>query len=299
MTKLITCTPKSLPRALWQRAARTAVAINQANHSAIERLASVVDAKLVHDFIAASVNRYWHSGGVILSVEFLDDPAHDLRARILSHMNAWAPRANVRFTETDSAGEVRIAMRGGQDGGYWSYVGTDILSIPADEPTMNLEAFSMQTPESEFHRVVRHETGHTMGFVHEHMRRELVELIDVPKAIEFFGETQGWIPDMVRAQVLTPIEERSLLGSEHADGHSIMCYQLPGAITVTGEPIPGGTDIDAQDFALAAKLYPPRSMRPGNGARPAVHGASAGTLWFAPGTDPDTIARVVATIERR
>ncbi len=36
----------------------------------------------------------------------------------------------------------------------------------------------MQTPESEYHRVVRHETGHTLGFPHEHMRKELVEKID-------------------------------------------------------------------------------------------------------------------------
>ena len=39
---------------------------------------------------------------------------------------------------------------------------------------MNLEAFTMQTPDSEFHRVVRHEAGHTLGFPHEHMRKAIV-----------------------------------------------------------------------------------------------------------------------------
>jgi hypothetical protein len=51
------------------------------------------------------------------------------------------------------------------------------MHVRLNEPTMTLEAFTMNMPESEFHRVVRHETGHTMGFPHEHMRRELVDKI--------------------------------------------------------------------------------------------------------------------------
>src|SRR4029077_12718251 len=135
----------------------------------------------------------------------------DLRARILLHMNAWGARTNVTFTESSTDPQVRIARMSGPDGGYWSYVGTDIKSISATDPTMNLEGFTMQTPESEFHRVVRHETGHTLGCPHEHMRRELVAKIDPKKAIKYFGQTQGWSPQEVRQQVLTPIEEGSLL----------------------------------------------------------------------------------------
>ena len=88
------------------------------------------------------------------------------------------------------------------------------------------------------------------------MRRELVNKINVKKAIAFFGKTQGWTPDEVRAQVLTPIEESSLLGTAHADPHSIMCYQIPGSITKNGKPIIGGTDIDKRDSAMAASFYP-------------------------------------------
>jgi hypothetical protein len=121
---------------------------------------------------------------------------------------------------------------------------------------MNLEAFSMETPDSEFHRVVRHETGHTLGFPHEHMRRELVELIDAEKAIEYFKRTQGWSAEDVREQVLTPIDESALIATRRADSESIMCYQIPGIITKSGAPIIGGLDIDAQDYAFTAKVYP-------------------------------------------
>ena len=254
MSSLIACTPKTLPRETWVSAAAMATKINPVNHPPVERLTRVMPAfRPTLEHIAVLTTKYWHAGGVHLTVGFLDNPPADLRTRILLHMNAWARTANVDFTETATDPQVRIAR---ESTGYWSYLGTDVLSIPADQQTLNLQAFTMQTAESEFHRVVRHETGHTMGFPHEHMRKELVDRIDPARAIAFFGQTQGWSEAEVRAQVLTPLEESSLLGTAHADPDSIMCYQIPGTITKDGEPIPGGLDIDDQDYSFAAQIYP-------------------------------------------
>ncbi|WP_210514555.1 M12 family metallopeptidase [Hymenobacter terricola] len=259
-TPLLTCTPKRLPRELWIPAAAQATAINPNNHPPLERLARVMRFTPTPDRIAVLTTKRWHTAGVHLTVGFLDNPPADLRKRIIQHMNAWAKTANVQFKESSHNPQVRIARVGGQDGGYWSYLGTDILSIPAAEATMNLEAFTMSTPESEFHRVVRHETGHTLGFPHEHMRKELVARIDPKKAIAFFGATQGWSPAEVKQQVLTPLEESSLLGTVPPDPNSIMCYQIPGTITKDGLPIIGGIDIDPTDFAFAAKIYPKKLL---------------------------------------
>jgi hypothetical protein len=211
--------------------------------------------------IAVMTTKYWGTKGVDLSVAFLDTPSTELKRRILSHLNAWSKTGNVRFRPTNGTGQVRIARTGGVNGGYWSYVGTDVLMIPLAQPTMNLEAFSMNTPESEFHRVVRHEAGHTLGFPHEHMRRGLVRLIDEKKAIALFKATQGWTEQEVRQQVLRPIEESSLVGTT-ADPNSIMCYQIPGSITKNGKPIVGGLDIDASDFAFVGKIYPRTGAAP-------------------------------------
>jgi hypothetical protein len=253
----LVCLPKRLPSRQWIEAARTATSINPMNQAPLRRLAGMIrgfSPSPLH--IAVVTKKYWGAGGVKLTVGFLDNPETALRQRILLHMNAWAKTANVQFVETKGQAQVRIARLDGADGGYWSYVGTDVLHIATGKPTLNLEAFTMQTPESEYHRVVRHETGHTLGFPHEHMRKELVDKIDVKKAIKFFGDTQGWTPDEVRAQVLTPLEKSSILGTLTADQDSIMCYQIPGAITKSGKPIRGGVDIDPEDFAFAAKIYP-------------------------------------------
>jgi hypothetical protein len=247
------CTIKPVPERLMKRAADTAIYINPTNSPILETMMGMA-ADMVSDpqFLTVLTTKYWGPTPRRLTVSFMETTPADLRRRILSHMNAWSRTACISFVETTGRGNVRIS-RGG--GGYWSYLGTDILQIPANRPTMNLQDFSMNTRESEFVRVVRHETGHTLGFPHEHMRQELVNRIDPQKAYDYFMRTQGWNRTMVDQQVLTALDVRSIFGTP-ADQTSIMCYQLPGSITKDGKAITGGIDINATDFAFAGRIYP-------------------------------------------
>ena len=259
---IIVCRPKSLQLDLLANAERKALIINPANETerhTIER--TPVGRRGGARRIAVVIGRKWPVEGVQLSVSFMDSPKTDLRKRILLHMNAWGQKANVKFAETSGVGQVRIARLDSPEdqAGYWSYVGTEILEIHKDEPTMNLEGFTMRTSEAEFKRVVRHEAGHTLGFDHEHMRSDIVKLIDRNKAISFFDKDQGWTPEEVEEQVLTPLAKKSIMGTEEADPVSIMCYQLPAVIMKNGKPIKGGKDINPRDHAFAASLYPKKS----------------------------------------
>jgi len=250
------CTLKFLPKSLLVAAAKTAVEINPMNAPLFGPLASV-NMDLVSDPQRAAVvtSKYWGSQPRQLSVSFMETTPSDLRRKIIQNMNAWTKTGCIKFVETHGTGKVRIS-RG--EGGYYSYLGTDILHVPLNEQTMNLQDFTMSMPDSEFHRVVRHEAGHTLAMPHEHMRRELVARIDPEKAYEYFRRTQGWDRQTVDQQVLTSLDDSTIMGTP-ADETSIMCYQLPGSITIDGKPITGGVDINQTDYDFVGRIYPKHS----------------------------------------
>ena len=206
----------------------------------------------------------------------MDNPSAALRSRILLHMNAWGKAANVVFSGAEGIGQVRIAP--GPSGGVGRLlvaIGTEILEIPEDEPTLNLEGFTMRTSEGEYRRVVRHEAG-TRWVWHEHMRSDIVKRIDRAKAIKYFDCTESWSAEDVEEQVLTPLSKKSLMARRRATVYHVL--SAPGSIMKDGKAVPGGLDINPQDAAFATSLYPkPEQAQAEAGNRRASHLRSAST----------------------
>lgn len=258
------CSVKQLPKDQLIPAAALAREINPANHPTTTALPLAALTKESKDLfqsimesplrIAVLTSKFWGPQGVNLTVGFLEPTTRLLADKIISYMNKWGSRANATFLYTEDAANAQVRISRGA-GGYWSYLGTDILHIAKGEPTMNLEGFILKTSASEYDRVVCHETGHTLGFPHEHMRKDLVALLDPQKTIEYFRRTQGWSTQEIEQQVLKSLDERTLIGTP-VDQDSIMCYQLPGEITKNGKPIRGGLVINESDYAFASKIYP-------------------------------------------
>ena len=250
------CRIKSLGASKHLEAAASAVRLNPTNAPSTKRLALAVPSAVIHpQHLAVLTSRYWGPKGVRLSVGFMDNPGAALSKRILEHMNSWGQWANVRFVASDVDPQVRIARVSGD--GHWSYLGTDVLHIDANAATMNLDGFTMNTPDSEFYRVVRHETGHTLGFPHEHTRSEIVNRIDPKKAEAYYGGSPNfWSPAQVQSQVLTPIDSSALIATTDADPESIMCYWLPASVMKDNVAVVGGSDIDEIDKKFAASVYP-------------------------------------------
>ncbi len=195
--------------------------------------------------------------GTVLRVGFIGRVATDLRALIVSHLNAWNRRgASISFVQSTADPQIRITLAKGQ--GYWSFVGRDCLYIPKDQPTMALEGLSTRTSPVELARVIRHEAGHALGFPHEHSRPEIVAKLDPAKVIAHFMRHQGWDEATIRDQILTPLPRSAFIGTRMPDASSVMCYSFPGSLTRDGKPISGGNNISALDARFSASIYPQR-----------------------------------------
>jgi hypothetical protein len=275
----VPCHIKQLPPDELIVAARNAVALNPLNAVTVASASARALANILPpEHIAVMTGKRWPAGEVI-TIGFLESTPADLQARILAHANSWRDRgANISFALTRTDPMIRLTREGE---GYWSYLGTDILSIPAGQPTLCLQGFSMATPESEYRRVVRHEIGHSLSAPHEHMRSGIVARLDPARTIAYFQRTQGWSAQMVKQQVLTPLDEASLMGTP-VDVDSIMAYSLPAFITKDGRPVPGGSDIDDSDAAWMAKIYPGLTVTPPAPVPPAPLGPGSKPTPAAP-----------------
>ncbi|KAJ8073580.1 response to abiotic stimulus [Marasmius tenuissimus] len=112
------------------------------------------------------------------------------------------------------------------------------------------------TPE--FIQTLLHETGHTLGFVHEHLRPGLVERIDERKAIAYYKTQVGWTEDRTRREVLKRLSPtRAYDISSKPDDVSIMCYPFTQHILKDGsDAIRGGKTLSKYDKKHAAAVYP-------------------------------------------
>ncbi len=291
------CEIKQLPDDQLLAAAEDAIRINPANaptEAALAMASVALQGEVMPpQFLASLVSKYWGQGGVKLTVGFMDNPTVSLRNKIIAYANKWSKRGNVEFVYSNTDPQVRIARA---RGGYWSYLGVDILRIPKNQQTMNLEGFTDNTRDEEFDRVVCHEFGHTLSFPHEHLRRAIISRLDVQKTIAYFRQ-RGWDEATTRSNVLTALEDRMINATPNADQTSIMAYQLPGEITRDGQPITGGSTINESDHDFISKLHPKPEPPPPPSARK-VYIALTGQVTEAKFSQVATTPGLTLTLEK-
>lgn len=252
-SEFIGCTVKKLPPKKQEAAALHSITDFPANAPANAHTLSIQQ-------VVALATHYWGPGDRIFAVQFLDTTNRPLIDRILSHMNAWSGFTNKSFQYVARDGEVRVAL--GVEG-YWSYLGQSILQIGRTSATMGLQGFTLNHSEAEYKRVVRHETGHTLGFQHGQLLPATVNRLDRAKTIAWFNRYYGWGEAQTVQNVLTPIDLSQAVGDfEGEDPDSIMTYLIPPECFKDGVGIVGGLDITNRDRKSAAALYPPREPPP-------------------------------------
>ncbi len=104
--------------------------------------------------------------GSVLRVKFID-PEPSAEAVVRAIAAEWSRHANVgfEFVESWSEAEIRLTFK---NPGFWSYVGTDALNIPQDQPTMNLGIRTSGLHSGDASAYIFRQFGHTLGLLNEH-----------------------------------------------------------------------------------------------------------------------------------
>jgi astacin (peptidase family M12A) len=192
--------------------------------------------------------------GMTLRVKFLGgNPA--IQKKVEEKAKDWENYANIKFDFVpDGDAHIRIAF---ETDGSWSYIGTDALGIPQNEPTMNYGWLETDTPDEEYSRVVKHEFGHALSCIHEHQNPAANIPWDREAVYRYYmGPPNNW----TRAQVdnnLFARYSRNITNFTNLDTTSIMLYPIPAQFTLNHQAIGArNNDLSAVDKQFIKEQYP-------------------------------------------
>lgn len=203
---------------------------------------------------AVTTMKLWDNGRRI-RVLFLDGDT-SVRTKVAQIAKEWEQVTNLRLDfVTSGASELRISFL---DKGFsWSTVGTDALTVPRTEATMNYGWLEPNTSLREYQRVVRHEFGHALGMIHEHQNPAANIPWDKPKVYAYYAQ-QGWSTADVDRNIFQVYDEDATQFTAH-DPTSIMQYAVPDSLTIGSYAIGWNTELSPTDRTFMRQQYPPAS----------------------------------------
>lgn len=248
------CIDRALPDELLLEGMHRSVTENPLNAPVINRrtLPPGVMPDMPRQYLAGITGKLWRPGRT-LRVRFLDgDP--QVQERIPPFAQVWSNFANLKFIfTTDEDAEIRISF---QSQGSWSYIGTDALVIPKNQPTMNFGWLTRSTADDEFSRVVTHEFGHALSCIHEHQNPSTNIPWDKEAVYDYYqGPPNYWTRDQVDINIFTRYAADITQFSDF-DPRSIMLYPIPNQLTIGDYEIGWNKVLSETDKRYIGVLYP-------------------------------------------
>ena len=203
--------------------------------------------------------RLW-TPGTVLRVRFLSgDPR--LQARVRRAATRWLDVVNLKMEfGTDPDAQIRVDFDSAL--GSWSYLGTDALTIPKGERTINLGWLDATTDAETLDRTVMHEFGHVLGLMHEHQNPTSTLKWDRPAVYKSLGGPPNhWTRQMVDEQIFKIWPPRYFPFPKVFDRASIMMFPQPAEYFRDDQAVDWNPTLSPLDLQFAAALYPGRSGR--------------------------------------
>lgn len=168
----------------------------------------------------------------------------------------------IDFVEVFDASEAELRIGFDHNGGSWSYLGRDALSIPTGERTMN---FGWPLSQTDVDDTALHEIGHALGFPHEHQNPVSgIEWNEEAVYSALAAPPNYWSRSTTYHNIIRKLPAEEYEGSEW-DRDSIMHYPFQAGLISSPEEfnrsplIPAG-GLSPVDVASTLSLYPPASI---------------------------------------
>jgi len=202
--------------------------------------------------MAAQTKKLWKSNET-LTVYFFGGQDNRTQ-RVLEIASIWSKHCSIKFKLTTKIEDAKIRVAF-QAPSSWSYIGTDALGVPRNEPTINFGWLDDSLPEKDYKQVVLHEFGHALGLIHEHQSPAVKMKWNYTLVYWYFGEHHKWTRADVDRNLFQEFEKTS---TQHStlDKLSIMGYAIPPQFTTDGQEFPLNYDLSEMDKKYIGKLYP-------------------------------------------
>ena len=191
----------------------------------------------------------------VLKVRFLHGTQH-LHERVMNTAQSWfldGVRLTLRHVQEGERADLRVAFEA--QGGSWSYVGTDCLTVQPTQPTMNLGWATSDTPEVDFSSVVLHEFGHALGLLHEHVHPEArIQWDEAAVRADLGGEPNYWDKDTIDRNVFAQFDP-SVMIVHNFNESSVMMYPIAEQWTVNKKSYMPSWKLNEVDKATIRGLY--------------------------------------------
>jgi hypothetical protein len=206
--------------------------------------------------LAGETNKMWDPGQTISVYLNTTNGSDFIRNKVKEIAREWERIANIKFAFVNEFKSARVKVMFGSDNKNWSWIGKDVLFNPIGLYTMHFGSFSNSTGDGQFRRLVLHEFGHALGFIHEHQSPAAGIQWDKEKVYAFYAAEPNKF-----SRVDTDINVFNKYANTNTnysayDPYSIMHYAIPPDLTLDGRGTPSNASFSYTDIEYARRLYP-------------------------------------------